>query len=102
LERRHPAGIILSGTGFNINKNCRQDAGAPSNMKYIASIIFIVTLLVGSGCTSVKRVPMITEEEDQLLLELSKSRKDKNNKESYMTRTRNGKSMPGSLRPILK
>ncbi|OGV37155.1 MAG: hypothetical protein A2X48_04925 [Lentisphaerae bacterium GWF2_49_21] len=50
-------------------------------MKYIALIIFIFGLLIGSGCTSVKKVPMLTMEEDQQLLELAKSRNDKNNKD---------------------
>ncbi len=48
-------------------------------MKYIASIIIIfIILLAGSGCTSVKTVPMITPDEDQLLLVLAKARKGKN------------------------
>ncbi len=47
-------------------------------MKYILLAFFAICLFPGSGCTSVKSVPMITQEEDQRLLDLSRSRKDKN------------------------
>ncbi|GEM_PF-3450371 len=50
-------------------------------MKYTALICFIICLFAGYGCTATKSVPMITESEDQRLLELSKSRKDKKNNE---------------------
>jgi len=48
-------------------------------MKYLISSILILVFIC--GCSSVRKVPMITQEEDQVLLELSKSRNDKNNKD---------------------
>jgi hypothetical protein len=53
-------------------------------MKYFIYSIFLLLFLLPSGCTSVKSVPMITMEEDQRLLELSKLRKDKKNKEKIV------------------
>lgn len=53
-------------------------SGAPERMKYIGIMVFVICLFAGSGCTSVKSVPMITEEENLQLLELARARKSKN------------------------